>query len=95
MGTAVLSSKYIFLCCGEEWKSHKFEMTWGWVNDDRIKISGWTLLDYYLIFKLKAHLHIYKQNLLNLLSFLTHFVHWVLCQYTTCGVSVDGSLHWI
>ncbi len=38
-----LSSKYIPLCSAEQRNSYRFGTTWGWVNDDRIKIFGWTI----------------------------------------------------
>ncbi len=52
------SSKYLLLCSTEERNSYRFggwvndtvfifwvnmEMNWGWVNDDRIVIFGWTV----------------------------------------------------
>ncbi len=36
-------SKYIFLCSAGVRNSYRFERTWGWVNDDRIFIFGWTV----------------------------------------------------
>ncbi len=38
-----LSSKYLPLCSAEQRHSYRFETTWGWVNDDRIFIFGWTI----------------------------------------------------
>ncbi len=38
-----LSSKYLPLCSAEQRNSYKFGTTWGWVNDDRILIFGWTV----------------------------------------------------
>ncbi len=38
-----LSSKYIPLCSAEQRNSYRFGTTWGWVNDDRIFIFGWTI----------------------------------------------------
>ncbi len=38
-----LSSKYLPLCSAEQRKSYRFGTTWGWVNDDRIFIFGWTI----------------------------------------------------
>ncbi len=38
-----LSSKYLPLCSAEQRNSYKFGTTWGWVNDDRIFIFGWTI----------------------------------------------------
>ncbi len=45
MGTerVCLPTKYLLLCSTEERKSYWFETTWGWVNDDRIFIYGWTI----------------------------------------------------
>ncbi len=37
-----LSSKYLPLC-SEQTHSYRFGSTWGWVNDDRIFIFGWTV----------------------------------------------------
>ncbi len=37
-----LSSKYLPLC-SEQTHSYRFGSTWGWVNDDRIFIFGWTI----------------------------------------------------
>ncbi len=37
-----LSSKYLPLCSAEQRHSYRFGTTWGWVNDDRIFIFGWT-----------------------------------------------------
>ncbi len=37
-----LSSKYLPLC-SEQTHSYRFGTTWGWVNDDRIIIFGWTV----------------------------------------------------
>jgi len=34
--------KDLHLCSEDEWKSWGFGTTWGWVNDDRIFIFGWT-----------------------------------------------------
>ncbi len=38
-----LSSKYLPLCSAEQRNSYRFGTTWGWVNDDRIFIFGWTI----------------------------------------------------
>ncbi len=38
-----LSSKYLPLCSAEQRNSYRFGPTWGWVNDDRIFIFGWTI----------------------------------------------------
>ncbi len=38
-----LSSKYLPLCSAEQRNSYRFGTTWGWVNDDRIYIFGWTI----------------------------------------------------
>ncbi len=38
-----LSSTYIPLCSAEQRNSYRFGITWGWVNDDRIFIFGWTI----------------------------------------------------
>ncbi len=38
-----LSSKYLPLCSAEQTHSYRFGTTWGWVNDDRIFIFGWTI----------------------------------------------------
>ncbi len=38
-----LSSEYLPLCSAEQRHSYRFRMNWGWVNDDRIVISGWTI----------------------------------------------------
>ncbi len=38
-----LSSKYLPLCSAEQRHSYSFGTTWGWVNDDRIFIFGWTI----------------------------------------------------
>ncbi len=37
-----LSSEYP-LCSAEQRHSYRFGTTWGWVNDDRIFIFGWTI----------------------------------------------------
>ncbi len=38
-----LSSEYLPLCSVEQRHSYRFGTTWGWVNDDRIFIFGWTI----------------------------------------------------
>ncbi len=38
-----LFSKYLPLCLAEQRNSYRFGTTWGWVNDDRIFIFGWTI----------------------------------------------------
>ncbi len=38
-----LSSEYLPLCSAEQRNSYRFGTTWGWVNDDRIFIFGWTI----------------------------------------------------
>ncbi len=38
-----LSSKYLPLCSVEQRHSYRFGPSWGWVNDDRIFIFGWTI----------------------------------------------------
>ncbi len=38
-----LSSEYLHLCSAEQRHSYRFGTTWGWVNDDRIFIFGWTV----------------------------------------------------
>ncbi len=38
-----LSSEYLPLCSAEQRHSYRFRTTWGWVNDDRISIFGWTI----------------------------------------------------
>ncbi len=35
--------KYIDLCFKDQQKSYRIIMTWGWVNDDRNVIFGWTI----------------------------------------------------
>ncbi len=37
------SSEYLPLCSAEQRHSCRFGTTWGWVNDDRIFIFGWTI----------------------------------------------------
>ncbi len=37
------SSEYLPLCLVEQRHSYRFGTTWGWVNDDRIFIFGWTI----------------------------------------------------
>ncbi len=37
------SSEYLPLCSAEQRHSYRFGTTWGWVNDDRIFIFGWTM----------------------------------------------------
>ncbi len=37
------SSEYLPLCSAEQRNSYRFGTTWGWVNDDRIFIFGWTI----------------------------------------------------
>ncbi len=37
------SSEYLPLCSAEQRHSYRFGTTWGWVNDDRIFIFGWTI----------------------------------------------------
>ncbi len=38
-----LSSKYLPLCLAEHRNSYRFGTTWGWVNDDKFFIFGWTI----------------------------------------------------
>ncbi len=38
-----LSSKYLPLCSAEQRNTSRFGTTWGWVNDDRIFIFGWSI----------------------------------------------------
>ncbi len=35
--------KYLLLCTTEEITSYRFGTTWGWVNNNRIFIIGWTI----------------------------------------------------
>ncbi len=37
------SSEYLPLCSAEQIHSYRFGTTWGWANDDRIFIFGWTI----------------------------------------------------
>ncbi len=37
------ASEYLPLCSAEQRNSYRFRTTWGWVNDDRIVIFGWTI----------------------------------------------------
>ncbi len=37
------SSEYLPLCSAEQRNSYRLGTTWGWVNDDRIFIFGWTI----------------------------------------------------
>ncbi len=37
------SSEYLPLCSAEQTHSYRFGTTWGWGNDDRIFIFGWTI----------------------------------------------------
>ncbi len=37
------SSEYFPLCSAEQRHSYRFGTTWGWVNDDRFFIFGWTI----------------------------------------------------
>ncbi len=36
-------SEYLPLCSAEQRHSYRFVTTWGWVNDDRLFIFGWTI----------------------------------------------------
>jgi len=38
-----LVTSILILCWTEERNSHRFGTTWGWVHDDSIFISGWTI----------------------------------------------------
>ncbi len=51
------SSEYLPLCSAEQRHSYRFGTTWGWVNDDRIFIFGWTipLNVFNLLFFLKVY----------------------------------------
>ncbi len=46
------SSEYIPLCSAEQRHLYRFGTTWGWVNDDRIYIFGWTF-NILMIFAIK------------------------------------------
>ncbi len=35
--------KYLNLCSEDEWRSYRFETTWGWVVNDKIFIFEWTI----------------------------------------------------
>jgi len=37
------SSEYLLLCSAEERNSSRFATTWGWINDGRIFIFGWSI----------------------------------------------------
>ncbi len=39
----LLLCEYLSLCSAEQRHSYRFGTTWGWVNDDRIFIFGWTI----------------------------------------------------
>jgi len=41
--SSIRSSKYLHLCSAEERNSKRFATAWGWVNDDRIFIFGWSI----------------------------------------------------
>ncbi len=51
-----------FLCSTEERNSCRFGTTWGWVNDDRIFIFGWTvpLKPLVYVFKTNKQIHLLK-----------------------------------
>ncbi len=60
-----LSSKYLPLCSAEQRHSYRFGTTWGWVNDDRIFIFGWTIpLSRWGIFVAIAKITLYGSKLL-------------------------------
>ncbi len=63
-----LSSKYLPLCSAEQRHSYRFGTTWGWVNDDRIFIFGWTIpLRFWLC-------HISEGQVINIKNLLQAYV---------------------
>ncbi len=66
-----LSSKYLPLCSAEQTHSYRFGTTWGWVNDDRIFIFGWTI-------PLRLTLNIKLQNLTSIFVLFYFFMFYYL-----------------
>ncbi len=84
-----LSSKYFPLCSAEQRHSYRFGITWGWVNDDRIFIFGWTI-------PLMPSLHCVIFKVVGSHCFHTARLSWVAC--SCCGVHIarwtsDRKLH--
>ncbi len=77
-----LSSKYLPLCSAEQINLYRFGTTWGWVNDDRIFVFGWTIP---LIVKKSENLSflfrflVLKPGLNNMIEVWHEFInHWLI-----------------
>ncbi len=76
------SSEYLPLCSAEQRHSYRFGTTWGWVNDDRIFIFGWTI-PLKLLWQIYAPPSGTKRNWKN--CFQTGFpIFFTLCYYLHC-----------
>ncbi len=92
-----LSSKYFHFCSAEQRNSYRFGTTWGWVNDDRIFIFGWTItlnssmnlclwiLNCKNTFKCEAFLSLCEWAVqIHLLCIFKHFQHILSHYMRTC-----------
>ncbi len=57
------SSKYFISCFTEQRKSYRVGTTWGWVNDDRTVIFGWTI-HFKIIIIIIMRMHVFTNMLI-------------------------------
>ncbi len=82
-------SSNIFLCVGRRKNSYRFGTTWGWVNDERIFIFGWTvpliLIVSVLVFIFSREDNVFWDSLL-FRQFLNSTLSIMLCKsiYSLC-----------
>ncbi len=74
------SSEYLPLCSAEQRHSYRIGTTWGWVNDDRIFIFGWTIPLTGVNMKLNTNLHSWINK--DKISFASTKVHSASLQNT-------------
>ncbi len=94
-----LSSKYVPLCSAEQRNSYRIGTTWGWVNDDRIFIFGWTIPLSLLVFQRQKIQDIFDIDHVivctggKLFYLKSYWIHQVLFLSALVLLSVDQAIY--
>ncbi len=75
-----LSSKYLPLCSAEQTHSYRSGNTWGWVNDDRIFIFGWTIpliTHYFILILIELDPGLFWKKVVAVVIWLLHYCIWL------------------
>ncbi len=82
------SSEYLPLCSAEQRNSYRFGTTWGWVNDDRIFIFGWTIPLSHFHFIRPFFKHLYYFKFIDFIYlFIYSFIHLFIIDRATGSIN--------